>query len=107
MAGEREASINVTGTITGETRRTRLREALDAVAKGKPGIINLDLSRTESLDAGAVTDILVYRRRFSEAGIHLRIKNCPERIRRILGILRVEGTLTFVDGVNGGTSPTS
>jgi ABC-type transporter Mla MlaB component len=88
-AVERRERIALSGDLRTHEQRLNIREILDQ--KWESGVENLemDLSRVTAIDFDSLTELLITRNRFIQAGTMVELKNIPDAIKRILEIFRV------------------
>ncbi len=86
---ERRESIALSGDLRTDEKRLNIREILDE--KWESGVENLevDLSQVTAIDFDSLTELLITRNRFIQAGTMVEFKNIPDAVKRILEIFRV------------------
>lgn len=94
--------IRITGAL--EAARLSITSAvLDAALRLRPGCLIVDLAECSGIDAAAIDMLLDVHRELSRAGSRLTLRGPTPRLRRILGIARVDQVLHMVPGP--GTGP--
>jgi ABC-type transporter Mla MlaB component len=88
-AVERRESIALSGDLRTDEKRLNIREILDE--KWESGVENLevDLSQVTAIDFDSLTELLITRNRFIQAGTMVEFKNIPDAVKRIIEIFRV------------------
>lgn len=86
---ERKDSIALSGDLRTEDQRIKVRQILEE--KWESGVENLEInfSGVSAIDFDSLTELLVTRNRFIQAGTSVEITEIPNRIKRILDIFRV------------------
>lgn len=93
----KEYTIEIRGSLTGLENIRNITDKLEELMDAEVKVVNLDMTETESIESAAITQILVYKKKFSEKNILLRIKGCSERVLKILKMLRLEGSISIVE----------
>jgi ABC-type transporter Mla MlaB component len=88
-AVERRERIALSGDLRTHEQRLNIREILDE--KWESGVENLevDLSQVTAIDFDSLTELLITRNRFIQAGTMVEFKNIPDAVKRIIEIFRV------------------
>lgn len=86
---ERRDIITLSGDLRTEEQRIKVRKILEE--KWESGVENLEInfSGVSAIDFDSLTELLVTRNRFIQAGTSVEITEIPNRIKRILDIFRV------------------
>lgn len=86
---ERRDSIALSGDLRTEEQRIKVRKILEE--KWESGVENLEInfSGVSAIDFDSLTELLVTRNRFIQAGTSVELTEIPDRINRILEIFRV------------------
>lgn len=93
---KQEITINIKGTLTGPESIKKLTRQLDDMIGIDARIINLNLEETDSIESAAITQILVYKKKFSEKNTLLRIKGCSDRMMKILKMLKLDNSISII-----------
>lgn len=86
---ERRDSIALSGDLRTEEQQIKVRKILEE--KWESGVENLEInfSGVSAIDFDSLTELLVTRNRFIQAGTSVELTEIPDRINRILEIFRV------------------
>jgi anti-anti-sigma regulatory factor len=93
--------------ITGALEAARLSitgGVLDTALRLRPACVVVDLAECSGIDAAAIDMLLEVHRELSRAGSQLTLRAPTPRLRRILGIARVDHVLHTVPGPGTGQS---
>jgi anti-anti-sigma factor len=93
--------------ITGALDAARLPvagEILDAALRLRPAYLVVDLAECSGIDAAAIGMLLDTHRELARAGSQLTLRAPTPRLRRLLGIARVDHVLHTVPGPAGGST---
>lgn len=94
----KEYTIEIRGSLTGLDNIRNITDKLEELMDTEEvKVVNLDMTETESIESAAITQILVYKKKFSDKNILLRIKGCSERVLKILKMLRLQGSISIVE----------
>jgi anti-anti-sigma regulatory factor len=93
---KQEITINIKGTLTGPESIKKLTKQLDELIEMDARIVNLNLEETDSIESAAITQILVYKKKFSEKNTLLRIKGCSDRMMKILKMLKLDNSISII-----------
>ena len=93
---KQEITINIKGTLTGPESIRKLTKQLDELIEMDSKIVNLNLEETDSIESAAITQILVYKKKFSEKNTLLRIKGCSDRMMKILKMLKLDNSISII-----------
>ena len=92
-----EITITIKGTLTGPESIRKLTAELDDLFSRNIRIINLNMTETDSIESAAITQILVYKKKFSEKNTLLRINGCSERLIKILKMLKLDNSISIIE----------
>ena len=103
-------SLEITATADGQNRRLsvagevdvscadELRAAIDAqIAEGVPGELVIDLAEVPYIDSTGIGVLVGAATRSADAGVTFAVTNPQPNVRRVLGLLGVEGQLNISD----------
>lgn len=93
----KEYTIEIRGSLTGLDNIRNITDQLEELMDAEVKVVNLDMTETDSIESAAITQILVYKKKFSEKNMLLRIKGCSERVLKILKMLRLQGSISIVE----------
>lgn len=97
MNTNNEVTISFNEPLTGYDKTEELKNKLNTfINESNIKIINLDLSDSASIDSAAISQILIYKNKFSRQGVLLRIKGCSTQIAHILKIIKVDQSISVI-----------
>ena len=88
--------VSVVGEVD-VSKASELREALDAALAQEPAGITADLAQVAYIDSTGIGVLVGAATRSAEAGVAFAVANPQPNVRRVLGLLGVEGQLNITD----------
>lgn len=88
--------VSVVGEVD-VSNASELREALDAALAQEPAGITADLAQVAYIDSTGIGVLVGAATRSAEAGVAFAVANPQSNVRRVLGLLGVEGQLNITD----------
>lgn len=97
METSNEVTITFNEPLTGYDKTEELKNKLNNyINDNQIKIVNLDLRDSSSIDSAAISQILIFKNRFSRQGVLLRIKGCSDQIAHILKIIKVDQSISVI-----------
>lgn len=90
------ALVSVVGEVD-VSNASELREALDTALAQEPAGITADLAQVAYIDSTGIGVLVGAATRSAEAGVAFAVANPQPNVRRVLGLLGVEGQLNITD----------
>ncbi len=88
--------VSVVGEVD-VSNASELREALDAALAQEPAGITADLAQVAYIDSTGIGVLVGAATRSAEADVAFAVTNPQPNVRRVLGLLGVEGQLNITD----------
>lgn len=88
--------VSVVGEVD-VSNASELREALDAALAQEPASITADLAQVAYIDSTGIGVLVGAATRSAEANVAFAVANPQSNVRRVLGLLGVEGQLNITD----------
>jgi len=97
METNNEVTITFSEPLTGYDKTEELKNKLNNyINDNQIKIVNLDLRDSASIDSSAISQILIFKNKFSRQGVLLRIKGCSDQIAHILKIIKVDQSISVI-----------